>query len=114
VGFAIVCPSCASMTDAELGRRLVAEHADVLLQAAETPFRRPAILGLCIGETGSLPRRHVLVECEDCRAMLWVDADETDRMAPETPLHLCRGCALKRLEAGQMEAVPIFVVGGLS
>jgi len=114
VGFLLACPTHASLTDRELAARMVRDHADVLRQAADTPFRRPAIFGARIGEAGSLPRRHALQECEDCHQTIWIDQDEADRIAPEAPIHLCGSCGIKRAESGRLEAVPMFVLGGLS
>jgi hypothetical protein len=114
IGFAIVCPSCARLTEPELACRMVNGHAGALRQAAETPCRRHVVLGSRIGEAGSLPRRHALQTCEDCAAMVWTDQDETDRLAGETPLYLCRPCAGARAESGGLEAVPMFLLGGPS
>jgi hypothetical protein len=70
VGFSLVCSRCARLTAAELGRRLVKDHAAMIQAAANTPFRRPTIIGFRIGEPGSLPRRHGLEECEECQQTL--------------------------------------------
>jgi hypothetical protein len=112
VGFALVCGGCAGLTDGALVRLMVEEHSDVLSRVAESPHRRHAVIGARIGEAGSLPRRHGLEECEDCRATVWIDREESDRTAPETPLYLCRSCALERAETGRMDAVPMFMTEG--
>jgi hypothetical protein len=78
------------------------------------PYRVPAILGSKIGEAAALPRRHALEYCESCRSMVWIDSEESDQVTGEQPLFLCRGCGAKRLAAGQMEAVPLSLLGGLS
>ncbi|MFI5460424.1 MAG: hypothetical protein ACHRXM_33830 [Isosphaerales bacterium] len=112
LGLAVTCCRCETATDAELGRRLVTDRPDVLRQVAETPYRRHVILGHRIGETESLGHRRVLEECGDCQAMLWVDQDESDRVAPDLPLYLCRPCSLKRAESGTIDCVPMFILGG--
>jgi hypothetical protein len=108
VGFTIVCPSCDRLPTRELVRRMVKQHAAVLRQSAEQPCRRHVAFGLRIGEPGPLPRRHMLEACGDCQAMLWINQDDIDRIAPDTPLCLCRPCAIKWAETGRLEAVPTF------
>jgi hypothetical protein len=44
--------------------------------------------------------------------MLWIDQDQSDRLAPELPLYLCRPCSLKRVESGTIDCVPVFILGG--
>ncbi|MFI5458969.1 MAG: hypothetical protein ACHRXM_26370 [Isosphaerales bacterium] len=114
IGFPTVCSHCFRLPAAELVGRLVTEHGDAIRQMATAPFRRPAILGLRIGEAGDLGRCPMLDSCTDCNETVWVDADERERMAPETPMVLCRVCGFNRFEAGQLEAVPLFTLGGLS
>jgi hypothetical protein len=105
IGFMVVCPSCVSMTDADLVRRMVAEHADVLSQSTETPYRRPAIVGFRIGEAGDLPHRHALEECEVCRETIWIDQDESDQITGESPAYLCWACSLEKIKSGRLECL---------
>ena len=93
------------MAEAELVRRMVAEHAEVLSRSANTPYRRPALMGLRIGEAGTLPRRPALEECEGCRETIWIDRDERDRIAGEDPAYLCRACGLEKIETGGLECL---------
>ena len=105
LGFMVVCPSCATMPDDALVRRMVAEHADVLSRSAEAPYRRPAILGRRIGEAGDLPRRHALEECEFCRETIWIDRDESDRITGEDPAYFCCACGLEKIGTGGLECL---------
>jgi hypothetical protein len=105
IGFMVVCPSCGSTPDAELVRRMVAEHADVLSRSAEAPYRRPAVVGLRIGEAGGLPRRPALEECEGCRETIWIDRDESERITGDSPAYLCCACGLEQIKAGRLECL---------
>jgi hypothetical protein len=105
IGFMVVCPSCASTPDADLVRRMVAEHGDVLSRSAETPYRRPAIVGFRIGEVGELPRRHALEECEGCHETIWIDQDESDRVIGDSPAYLCCACGLEKIKSGRLECL---------
>jgi hypothetical protein len=113
VGFPTVCSTCFRLPAAELVDRLTAQHPGMLQRAAEA-VKRPALIGLKIGQAGDLGRRPILESCSDCAEVIWIDQSEVDRIAPEVPLHLCGACARKLFEAGQMEAVPLFELGGLS
>jgi hypothetical protein len=105
LGFMVVCPSCGSMMEADLVRRMVAEHAEVLSRSVDAPYRRPALIGPRIGEAGALPRRPALEECEVCRETIWIDRDERDRITGEDPAYFCRACGLEKMGTGGLECL---------
>jgi hypothetical protein len=110
IGFAVLCERHFGAPESEHKGRTLDVYAKAQPQPGGQPYRRATIVGACIGEAGNLPRRHLLEECEDCRAMMWIDQDEAERVVGETPLFICRGCAEKRLASGTMRAVPMFLI----
>jgi hypothetical protein len=112
IGFVVLCDRHFGAPESEHKRRTLDVYATGQPPLGEHPYRRPTIIGSCIGEAGTLPRRHLLEECEDCQAMVWIDQDQAERVVGEIPLFMCRGCARKRLESGRMEAVPWALIGG--